>query len=156
MPRGPGIYERIKQRVEEATQSLTGEVPAAQEAPDEVLAEQTLTPGLWSRIKQRVKSLFPSAGEEKPTPVKITGLSMSEILQRFQQGGRGRLLVLMKYNGVWRHVEPYSFRQWSLGPQPLMYGFCRLHNTIEAYRPDRVQGLALTDEPYTPRWLVEF
>ena len=155
MPRGPGLYERIKQRLDEVTKSLTGQVPDAQDASAAPSTEGTLTPGLWNRIKQRVQNLFPDA-EEKPPAVPITGLSIPEILQRFQQGGRGRVLLLMKYNGVWRHVEPYSFRQWSLGPQPLMYGFCRLHNTIEAYRPDRVQGLALTDEPYSPRWAVEF
>ena len=156
MPRGPGIYERIKQRLDQLTQSLSGQMP--QDAPDASTAhgvEDTLTPGLWGRIKERVKGLFPDA-EQKPAAVPITGLSSSEVLQRFQQGGRGRVLLLMKYNNVWRHVEPYSFRQRSKGPQPLLYGYCRLHNTIEAYRVDRVQGLALTDEPYSPRWAVEF
>jgi len=77
------------------------------------------------------------------------------LMYRIQHAARTKTLLWMKYNNTWRHVEPYSFRYRSRGMQPLFYGYCQLHDTIEAYRIDRIQDVQATDRPYSPRWPVE-
>lgn len=116
-----------------------------------------LTSGFWDRIKQRVQDMFGGSGGTPKPPKPATSFTGSEVQARFQEAGRKRVLILMLYNNMWRHVEPYSFRNKGKGPGGiLMFGWCRLHNEIHSFRPDRVQGMVLTDERFSPRWTVEF
>jgi len=154
-----GLYDSIRDRVRQ----VMGPQDAAEAGGS---GGSGLTTGLWDNIRKRVQNLFGGGSRPAPTdvgapppagpPPQMTGLSQQEILLRFQEGGRGRVLVLMLYNNVWRHVEPYSFRFRAKGPNPLMYGWCRVHNEIHSFRVDRVQGIGLTDERYAPRFPVEF
>lgn len=154
-----GFYDRIRKR-------SADELGTDPSDPADEVGGAGLAPGLWGRIRERVRNVFPrwnwgdggAQGRAPPSapPPPAVGISQQEVLLRFQQGGRGRVLLLMLYNNMWRHVEPYSFRFRSKGAQPLMFGYCRVHREIHSFRPDRVQGLALTDEGYAPRWTVEF
>ncbi len=123
------------------------------------LIPKGLTRGLIDRIRNLVDREFsqrrPVQDEEAPPPEQQSISGIGDIHYRIRVGARDKTLLWMKYNNTWRFVEPYSFRYRSAGLQPLFYGFCRLHNTIEAYRLDRVQDLHNTDRPYSPRWDVE-
>lgn len=126
----------------------------------------SLTKGLLDRIRTRVKKELSGLGfghkpgdeaEDRSIPRELIGPASDAptLMYRIRYAARTRTLLWMKYNNTWRHVEPYSFRYRSRGMQPLFYGFCQLHSTIEAYRIDRIQDLHITDRPFTPRWAIE-
>lgn len=123
----------------------------------------TLTKGLIERIRNRIREEFGGGTPEDEQPGVTTDMTggqspasgYGEIMSRIHQAARTRTLLYMYYNNTWRHVEPYSFRMRSRGQQPLFYGYCQLHNTIEAYRIDRIQDIRNTARPYTPRWSIE-
>lgn len=118
-----------------------------------------LSKGLLERIKDVVRRELggdvplPESGRDPLLEGPVT--DAPTLMYRIRHAARTRTLLHMKYNNTWRHVEPYSFRYRSKGVQPLFYGFCLLHDTIEAYRIDRIQDLQTTDRPFAPRWTVE-
>lgn len=115
-----------------------------------------LTKGLVERIKQRVRQeLGQDEEREIPQELQGPGTDAPTIMYRIRHAARTNTLLWMRYNNTWRHVEPYSFRYRSRGMQPLFYGYCHLHDTIEAYRIDRIQDVHTTDRPFSPRWSVE-
>lgn len=121
-----------------------------------------LTKGLIDRIRERVKRELSrvrdhTEGDEPQVDSALTGPATDApaIMYRLRYAARSKVLLWMKYNNTWRHVEPYSFRYRSAGMQPLFYGYCQLHSTIEAYRIDRIQDVHVTDRPFNPRWSVE-
>lgn len=116
-----------------------------------------LTAGFIDRLRERINQMWGEDGDSIATDARAVGPAddIDTIMYRIRAAGRMHTLLYMKYNNTWRHVEPYSFRYRSKGMQPLFYGYCRLHDTIEAYRIDRIQDVQLTDRPYSPRWEVE-
>lgn len=120
-----------------------------------------LSKGLIQRIKDRVQRALGDDGpDDDATPDRDTmlegpGTDAPVIMYRIRYAARSRTMLHMKYNNDFRYVEPYSFRYRSRGMQPLFYGYCHLHDTIEAYRIDRIQDVQTTDRPYNPRWTVE-
>lgn len=109
-------------------------------------------------VKRRLEREEPSL-DELITQESTTGpMSYGRLRYRIGLAGRNRLLVKMKYNGVWRFVEPYSFRYRDKDTPsiPLFYAYSHKDNAIRSYKLLRVQGLALTRQTYTPRWPVEF
>lgn len=116
-----------------------------------------LTRGLIDRIKQRL-GLEPAAGDDTPAhDEQLQGPAgdAATVMYRIKLAARGLVLLHMKYNNTWRHVEPYSFRYDDVGPQPKFFGYCHLHNHIEKYRLDRIQDVHVTDRMFNPRWPVE-
>lgn len=162
---GQGFFNRIKDRV---TRELGG---APTQGVDDTGASQDeqMSPGLWSKILDRAKNLFQreQTPDQTPTPAKPPAterLDPPSIRVRIAQAGKMGVLLLLKYNGVWRHVEPYSFRTRTVKPKSkgakpgraeYFYGYCRLHDTIEAYRMERIEGIYITDETFHPRWVIE-
>ncbi|MEW5817849.1 MAG: nucleotidyl transferase AbiEii/AbiGii toxin family protein [Spirochaetota bacterium] len=65
-----------------------------------------------------------------------------------------RLCVDLAYQGSRRLIEPYSLRRTRDG-NLLLYAV--KHNTGEdrSYRVDRIQGVEVTNIPFTPRYIVE-
>ena len=126
-----------------------------------------LSKGLFDRIKERVRDLFNQtpgnesaeqvADELQVPPEQAQGPAsdIPTMLMRIRYAGRTSTLLYMKYNNTWRNVEPYSFRYRSKGMQPLFYGYCLLHNSIEAYRIDRIQDVRVTNQPFSARWSVQ-
>jgi hypothetical protein len=103
----------------------------------------------------------------RPTPLIYRGppRSLNEVMHRIQEAGRKRVLLYANYqakdgNPIWRHMEPYSFRyRDSDSPWiPLVYCFCHkdTENQIEAFKLRRFHDLQVTDQPFTPKWPVEF
>lgn len=133
-----------------------------------------LTTGLIERIKQRVKRELgwgddhgaeTSHDQGRDPALEGPATDTASKRYRIQAAARGRMLLWLKYNNEWRHVEPYSYRQFALGP--VLYGWCHLHDVIEAYYIDQVtnpetgkvhtgiQDVHVTDRPFSPRFDIE-
>lgn len=81
-------------------------------------------------------------------------LSVQQKLQVIAEAGRKRVLLLIKYDGVERFVEPYSMRMLSTGAH--FYGFCSIHMKIHSFKPEKIEEIKLTEWPFSPRWPIEF
>ncbi len=156
LPRGLSdqLFNRIRDRVRD---QLGVETTAPR--PDD--------PGLSSRIKQIVRErlgLDPTA----PMPEEVGAeppyygppRSLEEVRQRIQEAGRNLppLMLRMLYNNRWRNVEPYSFR-WRDKDDPhipLFYAYCHKDKQTEAFKLKKVQDLQVTNQPFQPRFVVEF
>lgn len=124
--------------------------------------KEKVAPGFWEKIKDKTREklrdfspiqrrlLDPRAPLDEPT-----------IKYRIRYAGQSHLLLYMLYNDQWRHVEPYSYRYRGKPKNPqgkkelLFFGYCRPHDEIHAFKLEKIQGLIVTDEPFTPRWPIE-
>lgn len=119
-----------------------------------------LSQNFLDRLKERIKRYWSggdSGEEEAHIDHQLIGpvSGLAQVMHRIRVAGRERVLLYMKYNNSWRHVEPYSFRMRSKGVQPLFYGWCLLHDEIHSFRVDRIQDIHVTDRPFMPRDTVE-
>lgn len=105
-------------------------------------------------MKTRV---FEELGIESPQPQPAPTTNAEKML-RIQTAGRRRVLLNMQYNGVYRKVEPYSYRYRDKDNpnEPLFYAYCYKDQQIEAFKIRRIQDLQVTGEQFAPRWTVEF
>jgi predicted nucleotidyltransferase component of viral defense system len=69
--------------------------------------------------------------------------------------GRNRLCIDLDYGGKTRLVEPYSFRRSQPGDL-LFFGWNVPDGEIRSYRADRIAGVRVTNQPFAPRFVVEF
>lgn len=60
---------------------------------------------------------------------------------------RGRRVLQLRYDGTWRHVEPYSFVLGRRGDEQL-FGFELEAAHVKRYRVHRIEDVRLTDRPY--------
>lgn len=142
----PGIFDRIRNLRDE---QLSSAAPADVEQ-DEV------SPSLWQRITNRVRQLF-GPGTDVVQPRGPTMLDDATKRLMIREAGFLHVLLLMQYstNGVFRHIEPYSYRlNKKTGAMDLFF-FCRLHNEIHRGYLSRISHLSMTDEQFAPRWAVE-
>ncbi len=97
-----------------------------------------------------------SAGEAlwQPTPIAWSWGSGPR-LEPVRFAGANRLCVDLGYRGSVRRIEPYSLRTTRAGDL-LLYGVRTDNRQLRAYRVDRIQSVAVTTEPFTPRFRVEF
>jgi predicted nucleotidyltransferase component of viral defense system len=75
-------------------------------------------------------------------------------LELIRFAAANRLCVDLAYQGTRRLIEPYSLRRTSEG-NLLLYAVRLKTGEDRAYRVDRIQGAAVSKEPFTPRYLVE-
>ena len=110
-------------------------------------------------------------GEEVPQPVAITA-SAAETTIRTRVLPRGipmrargpleiirfaaanHLCVDLQYDGSTRRIEPYSLRETRDG-NFILYATRSDSGEPRSYRIDRTQGASVTDQSFTPRYLVE-
>lgn len=141
----------LKQRIKEEIAPITPdeEPPEAEEVP------QGLSDRIRSVVKDKLSNL-PGIQERMLDPTK-ENIDLPTIKYRLAYAGRNRLLVLMRYNGQNRHVEPYSWRLRGKQKRLYFFGFCRIHDKIHMFKPEKIQGCIVTDELYRPRnnWRVE-
>lgn len=155
----PGLFDRITDRVK---RELGGGDP---DQPGQ------MSQSLWERILQRSKDLIqrqvaPAAPKEvKQTPPVDERLDIPTLRARIAQAGKLGVLALMSHLGVQRHVEVYSLRTKQVKskkkggatiPKTFLYAYCRLHDRIEMFNLNNIEGFQLTDEKYSPRYPVEF
>lgn len=80
-------------------------------------------------------------------------------LDRIRYAGSNRLNVEIDYRAKdgrrgWRRVEPYSFRRTQEGD--LILFVVNDRGELRSYRADRIADVRVTDEAFSPRYLVEF
>jgi hypothetical protein len=160
MPKwSPSFLDRIKNQVTEriekrVRQELTPDInaPFIGEAP----AAEDLDKPFLQRIKHTVKEKLKGL-----SPIQRFMLDPSVVLDdatikyRIQYAGQNHLLLFMKYNNQWRHVEPMSYRISPKTKKLLFFGWCRIHDEVHSFRPERIQGLIVTDQVFTPRYPIE-
>lgn len=71
------------------------------------------------------------------------------------QAGKDRLMVKMVYKNEPRLVEPYSLRVTKDG-NLTFFGWQQGDYHIKQFRVDRIQNIELTNQPFTPKFPVEF
>jgi len=65
------------------------------------------------------------------------------------------LCVELGYGGTQRIIEPYSLRRTKDG-YLLLYGVKVQTNELRSYRVDRIQSINVTNQPFKPRFAIEF
>jgi hypothetical protein len=80
-------------------------------------------------------------------------------MDRVRYAARNRLLIQVRYHGVQRLVEPYSLRRPRTG-NLLLYVYevgrgAGPGEGVKAFKVAEIDSVALTDQPFTPRYLVE-
>jgi predicted DNA-binding transcriptional regulator YafY len=65
------------------------------------------------------------------------------------------LCVNLAYQGSQRLIEPYSLRRTQDGDL-LLHAVKHETGERRSYRVDRIQGAAATQEPFVPRYAIEF
>jgi predicted DNA-binding transcriptional regulator YafY len=122
--------------------------------------------GFWQQVRAILPAFRkPTARAPPPvvtqqpaeeTPGETYGPNTAEeIIRRVQYAGKHRVQLRMVYNSQQRNIEVYSFRRRRTGL--LLFAYCHLHSTVESFRMDRIQNIAVTDIPYqTNLFPVEF
>lgn len=172
MPKTPKFFDRVKDVVEKLRM---GQPPgsaapgqATEPVPESVEPEpDAADPGFAQRLKNWVQN-HPFKRRPSPAPQQVVpplldpkrSLDMETIKYRIRYAGANRTKLYMKYNGHWRMVEPYSYRargqKDANGHHKLMFfGFCLSHDKIHMFDLDRIEGLLVTDETFTPQWTIE-
>src|SRR5262249_32602705 len=86
-----------------------------------------------------------------PPSVPLRARSTLEII-RF--AAANHLCVDLAYDGSVRRIEPYSLRQ-TLEGNLVLHAIRSDSGAHRSYRIDRMQGAAVTDRVFSPRYLVE-
>ena len=95
------------------------------------------------------------ASERVSMPPALSSWPGGVPLEQVRFAAMNRLCVDLRYDGTVRRIEPYSLRQSSEGNR-LLYAVRRADGAPRSYRVDRIQGVALTRESFTPRYPIEF
>lgn len=165
LPRIPGVpklTEGLLDRLrDKATNRIKQELaPKILPSDTRVPAPEALPQSFTERLKQKVKERLEGIKPVRDWLLDRGGkLDEPTIKYRIRYAGQRNLLLFMRYNDQWRHVEPYSYRfekvKGSNAPRLYFYGYCRPHERIHKFRLERFQGLIVTDEVFVPRWPVE-
>ena len=113
----------------------------------------------WLRGEEPAEELEPTPlgeGEEiwrPPSTFWASGLGSR--LEPVRYAAVNRLLVNLGYAGRHRLIEPYSLRRTKAG-NILLYCIRAKSGENRSYRTDRIQSVAVTTHPFTPRFVVEF
>lgn len=117
----------------------------------------TVNAGWWDSVKNFLTRFQTPKPKRQPTQVTPTGptgpFTGEEKAAVITEAARRYVMLYMKYNGVRRMVEPYSYRHKSTGM--LFMGYCHIHQSIEAFKPEKIEEIQLTQFPFAPRWPVE-
>jgi hypothetical protein len=111
------------------------------------------------------------SGEEAPQPAAITASAAETTIRTrvlppgIPMRARGPLEIIrfaaanhlcvdLQYDGSTRRIEPYSLRETRDG-NFVLYATRTDSGEPRSYRIDRMQGASVTDQSFTPRYLVE-
>lgn len=138
--------------------------PGAQLAdkPQPAIEAPSPSPGFMSRLKNVIQKLFGGRKPDSPTgvarPAGGSGLDKAAKLALIREAGRTQRRLAIVYNGQPRQIGPLSFRWRAKKPDdnPLLYAHCWLHaGKVEAFIPNRIEWIQLTDETYRSPWPIE-
>lgn len=146
------IPERVKERIKRELAPTTPD-----EAPPEA---EDVSPSFGQRIKQTIKDKFTNLAPVQRRMLDPSArLDLPTLKYRARYAGQNNLLVLATYNGQPRHIEVYSWRMNGKGPNGTkalrLFAYCRIHDRIHCFVPEKFTGFIVTDEPYNARWPIE-
>lgn len=98
-------------------------------------------------------AMLPAAAWAPPATVTTWGLGVPLETVRF--AAANHLCVRLHYQGTTRVIEPYSLRRTQEG-NLLLHGIRVDNREPRAYRVDRIQGVEVTTQSFTPIYRVEF
>jgi predicted nucleotidyltransferase component of viral defense system len=75
-------------------------------------------------------------------------------LEKIRFAGANHLLVELRYQGSTRLIEPYALRRSKVG-NLLVYAIKAGSGELRAYRVNRIEGVRVTDQAFTPRYANE-
>lgn len=109
-----------------------------------------------------LEALEPSADQEQVTTtvqesyakLVSVGGTLSTNMDRIRFAAANRLLISLEYNGSVRLIEAYSLARSSDG-NLLLYAIKHETGEARSYRFDRMQSLKITDQSFTPKYLIE-
>jgi len=107
----------------------------------------------WLNSNLQLEKIVPivKADEEIFQPGRIANAySTDTFLQKIQFAAANRVCVELKYHDKIRSIEPLSFRR-SRGGNRLFYGFERNSGQVKAFALDKIQGVQVTNNPYTEK-----
>lgn len=87
-------------------------------------------------------------------PATITRWPGGVPLEQIRFAGANHLLVELRYQGSTRIIEPYALRRSRVG-NLLVYAIKAETGEVRAYRVDRIEGVRVTDQAFTPRYAIE-
>jgi predicted nucleotidyltransferase component of viral defense system len=87
-------------------------------------------------------------------PATITTWPGGAPLEQIRFAGANHLLVELDYQRSTRLIEPYALRQSRAG-NLLVYAIKPETGAVRAYRVDRIEGVQVTNTPYSPRYAIE-
>jgi len=93
------------------------------------------------------------AGWTPPSTIWVWGHGVPFEPVRF--AAANHLCIELGYGGTQRIVEPYSLRR-TKGGHLLLYAVKVQTNKLRSYRVDRIESINVTNQPYKPRFAVEF
>lgn len=93
------------------------------------------------------------AGWRPPATVWVWGQGVP--LESVRFAGANYLIVEVGYQGTKRLIEPYSLRRTKDG-HLLLYGVKTATGEVRGYRVDRIESIEVTNQPFRPRYAVEF
>lgn len=98
---------------------------------------------------------IPSQQPVQPQPVQQNHgpLTTAEKTGLIHQAGRELKRLEIKYDGVDRLVEPYSFRSGKTGL--LFFGWCSIHDKIHSFKLEKIEEIKVSEFPFSPRFEVE-
>lgn len=104
---------------------------------------------------RQISQPIPSQQQLAPQPVEqqMGPLDMQGKIAMIHEAGRNLKMLEIKYNGVDRLVEGYSFRQGKTGL--LFYGHCSIHDSTHSFKLDKIEDIKISEFGYVPRWEVE-
>jgi predicted nucleotidyltransferase component of viral defense system len=106
---------------------------------------------LNSNLQEEKKVAFGGVDEMVFQPGRVANAySMDVVLQRIQFAAANRVCVELTYHDKVRTLEPLSFRRAKNGNR-LFYGHEREEGIIKAYSLNKIQGVQITNEPYSER-----
>ena len=92
-------------------------------------------------------------GWQPPATVWVWGQGVA--LEPVRFAGANYLTVEVGYQGTKRLIEPYSLRRTKDG-HLLLYGVKTETGEVRGYRVDRIESIEVTNQPFRPRYAVEF
>lgn len=151
MPLRPGLLDRIRQEIDKRVRTeLTPEGPAD-------YADEAIAPGLGQRIKDKIKEKLT---ELSPIQKRLLDpnapLDLATLKWRARYCGKNSVLALVKYNNMIRHCEVYSWRYNGKNKSLRLFMYCRAHDSIHSFNPNKIQAFLVTSIPYRARWTIEF
>mgnify|MGYP001560473951 CR=1 FL=1 len=115
----------------------------------------------WLHGKTEPAALQPIRGQGEDIdsswtpPPTVWAWGQGVALEPIRFAGANRLCVDLTYQGSVRRIEPYSLRRTRAGAL-LLYAVKVTTGEIRSYRVDRIRGVVVSIQPFSPRYAVEF